>query len=69
MQPVALLLSGGMFLGDLYSRMALGAVRVRPEIKEFKPGTKTVVFKDGSSEEIDIIVWATGYGRGIGESV
>ena len=46
--PIPLFLSGAAFVGDLYQRIALGKVRIRPEVKEFKPGTKTIVFKDGS---------------------
>ena len=54
-------------MDDLFARMALGAVRVRPEIRGFK-GPSTVPFEDGSEEEVDEIVWAIGFDRGIGEN-
>lgn len=57
----------GSEIDDVLARVALGAVRVRPEIKEFLEDGKTVVFEDGSEEQIDAIVWAIGYDRGIGE--
>lgn len=67
LQPILPFLGGGGFVGDIFQRIAMGAVRVRPEIKEFKGST--VVFKDGGVEEdVEAVVWATGYDRGIGEN-
>jgi hypothetical protein len=44
---------------DLYSRLGHGDIVVKPGIKEFDG--KLVRFVDESEEEVDLIVWCTGY--------
>jgi cation diffusion facilitator CzcD-associated flavoprotein CzcO len=44
---------------DLYSRLGHGDIVVKPGIKDFDG--KQVRFVDGSTEEVDLIVWCTGY--------
>jgi len=44
---------------DIYSRLGHGDIVVKPAIKEFDG--KLVRFVDGSQEEVDLIVWCTGY--------
>jgi hypothetical protein len=44
---------------DIYSRLGHGDIVVKPGIKEFDGSV--VRFVDGSVEEIDLIVWCTGY--------
>lgn len=49
---------------DLPKRIQTGAVLVKPGIKEIQ-GSNTVVFEDGSKvENIDLIVFCTGYSFG-----
>jgi dimethylaniline monooxygenase (N-oxide forming) len=45
---------------DLLPRLGHGDITVKPNIAEF-PGGRTVRFTDGSEEEIDVIVYCTGY--------
>ncbi len=45
---------------ELLSRLGHGAITVKPNIAEFTGG-KTVRFDDGSEEEIDIVIYCTGY--------
>jgi dimethylaniline monooxygenase (N-oxide forming) len=45
---------------DLLPRLGHGEIAVRPNIAEFEGG-RTVRFSDGSSEEIDVVVFCTGY--------
>jgi dimethylaniline monooxygenase (N-oxide forming) len=44
---------------DLYSRLGHGDIVVKPAIKEFQG--YVVRFIDGSEEEVDVIIWCTGY--------
>jgi hypothetical protein len=44
---------------DFYSRVGHGDILVRPGIREFA-GDK-VIFVDGSSEQVDAVIWCTGY--------
>ena len=44
---------------DLYSRLGHGDIVVKPAIKEFEG--HVVRFIDGSEEEVDVIIWCTGY--------
>lgn len=44
---------------DLYSRLGHGDIVVKPAIKEFEG--YVVRFIDGSEEEVDLIIWCTGY--------
>ncbi|PWT73768.1 MAG: monooxygenase [Proteobacteria bacterium] len=44
---------------DLYSRLGHGDIAVKPAIQSFDG--KTVCFIDGSKEQVDLIVWCTGY--------
>jgi dimethylaniline monooxygenase (N-oxide forming) len=45
---------------DLLPRIGHGDVTVKPNIDRFAGG-RTVRFADGSEEEIDLVVWCTGY--------
>jgi len=45
---------------DLLPRIGHGDIAVKPNIAEFSGG-REVRFTDGSREEIDIVVWCTGY--------
>ena len=45
---------------ELLSRLGHGAITVKPNIAEFTGG-KTVKFDDGSEEEIDLVIYCTGY--------
>lgn len=45
---------------ELLSRLGHGAVTVKPNIAEFTGG-KTVRFEDGTEEEIDVVIYCTGY--------
>ncbi len=45
---------------ELLPRIGHGAVAVKPNIAEFAGG-RTVRFVDGSEEEIDLVIWCTGY--------
>jgi len=44
---------------DIYSRLGHGDITVKPAIQSFDG--RIVHFVDGSEEEIDLIVWCTGY--------
>ncbi|MFN8358129.1 MAG: NAD(P)-binding domain-containing protein [Spirosomataceae bacterium] len=44
---------------DLLNLAGRGLIKFKPNIKEFKG--KTVVFEDGTSEEFDMVLYATGY--------
>jgi cation diffusion facilitator CzcD-associated flavoprotein CzcO len=44
---------------DLLSRIGHGDVAVKPPIREFRG--PHVVFEDGSAEEVDAVIWCTGY--------
>ncbi len=44
---------------ELYLRIGSGDVRPKPNVKELKG--RQVSFVDGSQEDIDVIVWCTGY--------
>lgn len=44
---------------DIYSRLGHGDITVKPAIKEFDGSI--VRFVDGSHEEVDLIIWCTGY--------
>ena len=43
---------------DLPHRIMVGSVQVRPHVTKF--GTKHVEFEDGTDEEIDAVIFATG---------
>jgi cation diffusion facilitator CzcD-associated flavoprotein CzcO len=45
---------------DLLPRIGHGDIAVKPNIERFAGG-RTVRFTDGSEEEIDLVVWCTGY--------
>lgn len=45
---------------ELLSRIGHGDIQVRPNIAEFSGG-RTVRFDDGSEEEVDVVVYCTGY--------
>lgn len=45
---------------ELLSRLGHGDIEVKPNIDRF-PGGRTVRFADGSEEEVDLIVYCTGY--------
>ncbi|MEM1250205.1 MAG: NAD(P)-binding domain-containing protein [Acidobacteriota bacterium] len=45
--------------GEFLTRVGCGDITPKGAIDRFEPGA--VVFRDGSREEIDAIVWATGY--------
>ncbi|MEM1390932.1 MAG: NAD(P)-binding domain-containing protein [Pseudomonadota bacterium] len=45
--------------GEFLTRVGCGDIHAKGAIDRFEPGA--VVFKDGTREEIDAIVWATGY--------
>ncbi len=45
---------------DLLPRLGHGDIEVKPNIARF-PGGRTVEFTDGSSEDIDLIIYCTGY--------
>ena len=45
---------------ELLPRIGHGAMAVKPNIAEFAGG-RTVRFVDGSEEEIDLVIWCTGY--------
>ncbi|HXV04702.1 MAG TPA: NAD(P)-binding domain-containing protein [Solirubrobacterales bacterium] len=45
---------------ELLSRLGHGDIRVKPNIERFVGG-RTVRFADGSEEEIDLVVYCTGY--------
>lgn len=49
---------------NLMQRIAMGAIKIKPSVKRFTP--TGVVFEDGTEAEVDAVVWATGYHRGIG---
>lgn len=44
---------------DIFLRLGSGDVQVRPEIRERRG--RSVVFSDGSVEDIDVIIYCTGY--------
>jgi dimethylaniline monooxygenase (N-oxide forming) len=44
---------------DLLNMTGRGLIKIKPNIKEFKG--KTIVFDDGTSQETDLLVYATGY--------
>ena len=44
---------------ELYIRVGSGDVMPKPNIRELRG--RQVVFVDGSVEEIDVIIWCTGY--------
>ncbi len=44
---------------DLLALAGRGAIHFKPNIREFEG--KTIVFEDGSSEEADLVIYATGY--------
>lgn len=46
--------------GEFLTRMGCGDIVARPGIERFDGG-KTVRFTDGTTEEVDVIVYATGY--------
>ena len=45
--------------GEFLTRVGCGDITAKGAIDRFEPNA--VIFKDGSREEIDAIVWATGY--------
>jgi dimethylaniline monooxygenase (N-oxide forming) len=45
---------------DLLPRIGHGEITVKPNIDRFAGG-RTVRFTDGSEEEIDLVIWCTGY--------
>ncbi len=45
---------------ELLSRLGHGAITVKPNIAEFTGG-RTIRFDDGSEEEIDVVIYCTGY--------
>ncbi len=45
---------------ELLSRLGHGAITVKPNIAEFTGG-RTVRFDDGTEEEVDIVIYCTGY--------
>ena len=45
---------------DLLPRLGHGDITVKPNIAEF-PGGRTVRFVDGTEEEIDLVIYCTGY--------
>ena len=45
---------------DLLPRIGHGDILIKPNIAEFAGG-RTVRFVDGSEEELDLVVWCTGY--------
>jgi cation diffusion facilitator CzcD-associated flavoprotein CzcO len=45
---------------DLLPRLGHGDITVKPNIAEF-PGGRQVRFEDGSTEELDLIIYCTGY--------
>jgi dimethylaniline monooxygenase (N-oxide forming) len=45
---------------DLLPRVGHGDIAIKPNIAEFTGG-KTVRFEDGSAEEIDVVIYCTGY--------
>lgn len=51
--------SGPVFNEDALNRIRLGAIKTKPNISYFEENR--VVFEDGSSESVDIVVYATGY--------
>ncbi|NES82635.1 MAG: NAD(P)-binding domain-containing protein [Moorea sp. SIO2B7] len=51
--------SGPVFNEDALNRMRLGAITTKPNISHFEENK--VVFEDGSSESVDIVLYATGY--------
>ncbi len=44
---------------DLLHLSGRGAIKFKPNIKEFQG--KTVIFEDGSSQDFDMVIYATGY--------
>jgi hypothetical protein len=44
---------------ELYLRLGSGDVKPKPAIRELK--ARQVHFSDGTSEDVDVIVWCTGY--------
>ncbi len=44
---------------DLLYLSGRGAIKFKPNIKEFQG--KTIVFEDGSSQDFDVVIYATGY--------
>jgi dimethylaniline monooxygenase (N-oxide forming) len=51
--------SGPVFNEDALNRIRLGAIKTKPNIAHFEENR--VVFEDGSSEAVDIVIYATGY--------
>ncbi len=51
--------SGPVFNEDALNRIRLGAIKTKPNIDHFE--ADRVVFEDGTSEPVDIVVYATGY--------
>ena len=51
--------SHGTVSDEFPSRVAAGDIHIRPAIERLEGDT--VVFTDGRAEQIDVIVWATGY--------
>ena len=45
---------------ELLPRIGHGDIAVKPNIAEFSGG-RTIRFADGSEEEIDLVIWCTGY--------
>src|SRR5688500_9068025 len=45
---------------DLLPRLGHGDITVKPNIAEF-PGGRRIRFEDGSEEEIDVVIYCTGY--------
>ena len=45
---------------DLLPRLGHGDITVKPNIDRFDGGSK-VCFTDGSAEEVDVVVYCTGY--------
>lgn len=44
---------------DLLSRLGHGDIQIKPNIERFDGGT--VFFEDGTSEEVDLVIYCTGY--------
>lgn len=46
---------------ELLHLLKLGSVKPHPDIKEFQSNGKTITFVDGVQQEIDLVIFATGY--------
>ncbi len=44
---------------DLLNLTGRGLIKIKPNIKEFKG--KTIIFEDGTTQETDLLIYATGY--------